>query len=84
MRLMAGIPRQSGTAVLFELGDERVYFSRHCIRTLDAKQRDVLIRGGLWMTSGSGTRSVALTGRDRPQHRIHGRARRRERIRLFE
>jgi len=47
MRLMAGIPRQSGMAVLFEGGQDRVCFSRHCIRTLDAKQRDVLIREAL-------------------------------------
>ena len=44
MRLLAGIPRQSGVAVLFDAGDDRLCFSRHCIRTLDGRHRDAVIR----------------------------------------
>ena len=44
MRLMAGIPKESGMAVLFDRGEDRLCFARHCIRTLDASHRDALTR----------------------------------------
>ena len=47
MRLMAGIPKESGIAVLFDGGEDRLCFARYCIRTLDSKQRDALIREAL-------------------------------------
>ncbi len=47
MRLMAGIPRESGMAVLFDRSEDRFCFAQHCIRTLDANHRDALIREAL-------------------------------------
>ena len=47
MRLMAGIPRQRGLAVLFDGRSDRVCFSQHCIRTLDGRQRDMVIEEAL-------------------------------------
>ncbi len=47
MRLMTGIPRDSGMAVLFDRGEDRLCFARHCIRTLDANHRNALIREAL-------------------------------------
>ncbi len=43
MRLLAGIPRKRGMAVLFERRADRVCFSQHCISTLNAQQRDAVI-----------------------------------------
>ena len=43
MRLLAGIPRQRGFAVLFDRRVDRVCFAQHCIGTLSSRQRDTVI-----------------------------------------
>lgn len=47
MRLLAGIPRQRGFAVLFECRGDRICFAQHCIGTLNAHQRDRVISEAL-------------------------------------
>lgn len=47
LRLLAGIPKQEGIAVLFDEGADRVCFSQHCIGTLSSQQRDTVIRDAL-------------------------------------
>lgn len=47
MRLLAGIPKQGGLAVLFDEGADRVCFSHHCISTLSSEERDAVIREAL-------------------------------------
>lgn len=47
MRLLAGIPKRAGLAVLFDEEADRVCFSHHCISTLSSRQRDMVIREAL-------------------------------------
>ena len=46
-RLLAGIPRNRSFAVLFERSQDRVCFSQHCIGTLKAHQRDLVVSEAL-------------------------------------
>ncbi len=47
MRLLAGIPRQGGYAILFDGEADRICFSQHCMSTLKGRQRDKVIREAL-------------------------------------
>ena len=47
MRLMAGIPKDGGYAILFDGEADRICFSQHCISTLKGRQRDMVIREAL-------------------------------------
>ena len=47
MRLLAGIPKQRGFAVLFDRRQDRVCFSQYCISSLSAHQRDKVLSEAL-------------------------------------